>query len=62
MSGGGDDKHLKPATRLVRGARYAARLGLDAARFRHQPFVRLSGGQKQKLLIARSLQAANCRR
>lgn len=33
----------------------ATRLGFDAARFRHQPFVRLSGGQKQKLLIATAL-------
>ncbi len=33
----------------------AARLGFDAERFRHQPFVRLSGGQKQKLLIASAL-------
>ena len=31
------------------------RLGFDAARFHHQPFVRLSGGQKQKLLIATAL-------
>jgi len=33
----------------------ANRLGFDAERFRHQPFVRLSGGQKQKLLIATAL-------
>jgi ABC-2 type transport system ATP-binding protein len=33
----------------------AARLGLDASRFRHQPFVKLSGGQKQKLLISIAL-------
>lgn len=33
----------------------ADRLGFDAGRFRHQPFVRLSGGQKQKLLIATAL-------
>jgi len=33
----------------------ANRLGLDADRFRHQPFVKLSGGQKQKLLIAVAL-------
>ena len=33
----------------------AARLGFDAERFRHQAFVRLSGGQKQKLLIAAAL-------
>lgn len=31
------------------------RLGFDAGHFRHQPFVRLSGGQKQKLLIATAL-------
>jgi ABC-2 type transport system ATP-binding protein len=33
----------------------AARLGLDAAGFRRHPFVKLSGGQKQKLLIAIAL-------
>jgi ABC-2 type transport system ATP-binding protein len=33
----------------------AERLGLEVARFRHQPFVKLSGGQKQKLLIAIAL-------
>jgi len=33
----------------------AGRLGFDVGRFRHQPFVRLSGGQKQKLLIATAL-------
>jgi ABC-2 type transport system ATP-binding protein len=33
----------------------AARLGLDAKGFRHQPFVKLSGGQKQKLLISIAL-------
>jgi ABC-2 type transport system ATP-binding protein len=33
----------------------AQRLGLDAERIRHQPFVKLSGGQKQKLLIAVAL-------
>jgi ABC-2 type transport system ATP-binding protein len=33
----------------------ADQLGFDAARFRHQPFVKLSGGQKQKLLIAIAL-------
>lgn len=33
----------------------AARLGLDLAGFRRQPFVKLSGGQKQKLLIAVAL-------
>jgi ABC-2 type transport system ATP-binding protein len=36
-------------------AEVATRLGFDAERFRHQPFVRLSGGQKQKLLIATAL-------
>ncbi len=33
----------------------AAELGLDSQRIRHQPFNRLSGGQKQKLLIAIAL-------
>ncbi len=33
----------------------AARLGLDAAKVAAQPFVKLSGGQKQKLLIAIAL-------
>jgi ABC-2 type transport system ATP-binding protein len=33
----------------------AHRLGLDTAYFRRQPFVKLSGGQKQKLLIAIAL-------
>ena len=33
----------------------AERLGLEPGRFRHQPFVKLSGGQKQKLLIAIAL-------
>ncbi len=33
----------------------ADRLGLDARRIRHQPFNRLSGGMKQKLLIAIAL-------
>ncbi len=33
----------------------ANRLGLEAERFLHQPFVKLSGGQKQKLLIAIAL-------
>ena len=33
----------------------AARLGLALHAFRHQPFVKLSGGQKQKLLIAIAL-------
>ncbi len=30
-------------------------LGFDAVQFKHQPFVKLSGGQKQKLLIAIAL-------
>lgn len=33
----------------------ASRLGLDTEQFKHQPFVKLSGGQKQKLLIAIAL-------
>jgi ABC-2 type transport system ATP-binding protein len=33
----------------------AGRLGPDAEGFRHQPFVKLSGGQKRKLLIAIAL-------
>ncbi len=33
----------------------AQRLGLDTKQFHHQPFVKLSGGQKQKLLIAIAL-------
>lgn len=33
----------------------AGRLGLAVRDFRHQPFVKLSGGQKQKLLIAIAL-------
>ncbi len=33
----------------------AAKLGLDTTQFKHQPFVKLSGGQKQKLLIAIAL-------
>ncbi len=33
----------------------ALRLGLDAERIKAQPFVKLSGGQKQKLLIAIAL-------
>jgi ABC-2 type transport system ATP-binding protein len=33
----------------------ASRLGLDLDRFHAQPFVKLSGGQKQKLLIAIAL-------
>jgi ABC-2 type transport system ATP-binding protein len=39
----------------ARMERVAERLGLEVARFRHQPFVKLSGGQKQKLLIAIAL-------
>lgn len=37
----------------------AERLGLDLERFRRQPFVKLSGGQKQKLLIAVALGRAS---
>ncbi len=33
----------------------ATRLGLDVKQFAHQPFFKLSGGQKQKLLIAIAL-------
>jgi ABC-2 type transport system ATP-binding protein len=33
----------------------ANRLGLDPSRFRRHPFVKLSGGQKQKLLISIAL-------
>lgn len=33
----------------------ANQLGFDSQQFRHQPFVKLSGGQKQKLLIAIAL-------
>lgn len=33
----------------------AGRLGLDVDKARHQPFVKLSGGQKQKLLIGIAL-------
>jgi ABC-2 type transport system ATP-binding protein len=33
----------------------AQKLGLDVAQFKHKPFVALSGGQKQKLLIAIAL-------
>ncbi len=38
-----------------RMADVATRLGLDTERFKNQPFVKLSGGQKQKLLIAIAL-------
>ncbi|MDP2830301.1 MAG: ABC transporter ATP-binding protein [Sulfuricellaceae bacterium] len=33
----------------------AKRLGLDVEQMKHQPFVKLSGGQKQKLLISIAL-------
>jgi ABC-2 type transport system ATP-binding protein len=33
----------------------ARRLGLDLAQLRHRPFVKLSGGQKQKILISIAL-------
>ncbi|HFD79773.1 MAG TPA: ABC transporter ATP-binding protein [Gammaproteobacteria bacterium] len=33
----------------------AQRLGLDLSQLRHRPFVRLSGGQKQKILISIAL-------
>ena len=39
----------------ARIASVADRLGLDMSRFIRQPFVKLSGGQKQKLLIAIAL-------
>lgn len=38
-----------------RMVKLAAQLGFDAEHFKHQPFVKLSGGQKQKLLIAIAL-------
>ena len=40
---------------LKRMEEVATRMGFDVNRFRHQPFVKLSGGQKQKLLIAIAL-------
>jgi ABC-2 type transport system ATP-binding protein len=40
---------------LKRMEQTAARIGFDVNQFRHQPFVKLSGGQKQKLLIAIAL-------
>ncbi len=42
-------------TDLKRMEQVADRIGFDVNRFRHQPFVKLSGGQKQKLLIAIAL-------
>ena len=33
----------------------SSKLGLDASQFKHQPFVKLSGGQKQKMLISIAL-------
>ncbi len=41
-----DQKHMEEV---------AGRMGFDVDSFRHQPFVKLSGGQKQKLLIAIAL-------
>jgi ABC-2 type transport system ATP-binding protein len=38
-----------------RMADIAGRLGLDIEQMKHQPFVKLSGGQKQKLLISIAL-------
>ena len=38
-----------------RMVRLASQLGFDAEHFHRQPFVKLSGGQKQKLLIAIAL-------
>ena len=38
-----------------RMVKLASQLGFDAEHFKHQPFVKLSGGQKQKLLIAIAL-------
>jgi ABC-2 type transport system ATP-binding protein len=43
--------HSDPA----RMAAVADKLGLDVDQFKHKPFVKLSGGQKQKLLIAIAL-------
>jgi len=43
----------------VRMYRIAERLGLDARSIRHRPFNKLSGGQKQKLLISVAL-GRNC--
>jgi ABC-2 type transport system ATP-binding protein len=43
---GSDEKHI---------AELALRLGLDVAKVAAQPFVKLSGGQKQKILIAIAL-------
>lgn len=40
---------------MARMEEVARRLGLDTSQFRRQPFVKLSGGQKQKLLIAIAL-------
>jgi len=42
-------------TDLKRMEEVAGRIGFDVDGFRHQPFVKLSGGQKQKLLIAIAL-------
>lgn len=40
---------------VARMIEVADKLGLDAGQFKHKPFVKLSGGQKQKLLIAIAL-------
>jgi ABC-2 type transport system ATP-binding protein len=42
-------------TKVAEMEAIAARLGLDAKQFAGQPFFKLSGGQKQKLLIAIAL-------